>query len=90
MAKYKDAKGNVFGPEKIESRFLAGEVIDLVGAGDAFRAGQKLVERLPVYPRDLLERPEYLDPQVREAALRFADESGYARPQHVRSRVEAA
>jgi FO synthase len=53
-------------------------------------AGQKLVERLPVYPRDLLERPEYLDPQVREAALRFADASGYARPQRVRSRVEAA
>ena len=26
-------------PEKIESRFLAGEVIDLVGAGDSFRAG---------------------------------------------------
>jgi fructose-1-phosphate kinase PfkB-like protein len=27
------------GPTRIESRFLAGEVVDLVGAGDAFRAG---------------------------------------------------
>lgn len=39
IAKYKDTKRNIFGPEKIESRFLAGEVIDLVGAGDSFRAG---------------------------------------------------
>jgi len=53
-------------------------------------AGQRLVERLPVYPRDLLERPEYFDPQVREAALRFADASGYAKPQQAGSRVEAA
>ncbi len=53
-------------------------------------AGQKLVERLPVYTRDLLERPEFLDPQVREAALRLADASGYARPQRAGSRVEAA
>jgi FO synthase len=53
-------------------------------------AGQRLVERLPVYPRDLLERPEYFDPHVREAALRLADPSGYARSQQARSRVEAA
>ena len=39
VAKYKDTKRNIFGPEKVESRFLAGEVIDLVGAGDSFRAG---------------------------------------------------
>ena len=31
--------GSVGGPNKIESRFMAGEVIDLVGAGDSFRAG---------------------------------------------------
>jgi sugar/nucleoside kinase (ribokinase family) len=31
--------GDVGGPNKIESRFMAGEVIDLVGAGDSFRAG---------------------------------------------------
>ena len=31
--------GYVGGPEKIESRFMAGEVVDLVGAGDSFRAG---------------------------------------------------
>jgi len=53
-------------------------------------AGQRLVERLPVYPRDLLGRPEYFDPHVREAALRFADASGYARPHQASSRVEAA
>ena len=31
--------GTVSGPSKIESKFMAGEVIDLVGAGDSFRAG---------------------------------------------------
>ena len=31
--------GTVSGPRKIESRFMAGEVVDLVGAGDSFRAG---------------------------------------------------
>jgi len=31
--------GRVGGPNKIESRFMAGEVVDLVGAGDSFRAG---------------------------------------------------
>ena len=31
--------GVVNGPNKIESRFMAGEVVDLVGAGDSFRAG---------------------------------------------------
>jgi sugar/nucleoside kinase (ribokinase family) len=31
--------GRIGGPSKIESRFMAGEVIDLVGAGDSFRAG---------------------------------------------------
>jgi len=29
----------VDGPNRIESRFMAGEVVDLVGAGDSFRAG---------------------------------------------------
>jgi len=31
--------GGAGGPNKIESRFMAGEVVDLVGAGDSFRAG---------------------------------------------------
>ena len=31
--------GAVGGPTQIESRFMVGEVVDLVGAGDAFRAG---------------------------------------------------
>ncbi|MHC4173114.1 MAG: carbohydrate kinase family protein [Planctomycetota bacterium] len=31
--------GSVSSPNKIESRFMGGEVVDLVGAGDSFRAG---------------------------------------------------
>jgi sugar/nucleoside kinase (ribokinase family) len=31
--------GSISGPSKVESKFMAGEVIDLVGAGDSFRAG---------------------------------------------------
>ncbi len=31
--------GHSQGPNRIESRFMAGEVVDLVGAGDSFRAG---------------------------------------------------
>jgi len=31
--------GVMGGPNRIESRFMAGEVVDLVGAGDSFRAG---------------------------------------------------
>jgi FO synthase len=53
-------------------------------------SGQRLVERLPVYPEHLLGRPELFHPDVREAALRFADATGYAKPQRPNSRVEAA
>lgn len=31
--------GEARGPEKVTSRFMAGDVVDLVGAGDSFRAG---------------------------------------------------
>ncbi|MHC4569768.1 MAG: hypothetical protein ACYTE3_28915, partial [Planctomycetota bacterium] len=31
--------GTIGGPNRIRSRFMAGEVVDLVGAGDSFRAG---------------------------------------------------
>ena len=31
--------GQTVGPTKVTSRFMAGEVVDLVGAGDSFRAG---------------------------------------------------
>ena len=34
-----DSEGRIGGPNKIESQFMAGEVVDLVGAGDSFRAG---------------------------------------------------
>ena len=36
---YKDVYGNVIGPKKVTSRFMIGDVKDLVGAGDSFRAG---------------------------------------------------
>jgi FO synthase len=41
--------------------------------------GQRLVERLPVHA-EYLRRPEFLDPKVRAAALRLADDDGYAGP----------
>jgi 2-iminoacetate synthase ThiH len=53
-------------------------------------AGQRLVERLPVYPEYLLERPDFFHPRVRRAALRLADEAGYARSPRPGSRAEAA
>ena len=43
-------------------------------------AGQKLVERLPVYPEHLLERADFFEPQVRELALSQADADGFAKP----------
>ena len=48
-------------------------------------AGQRLVERLPVYPEHL-DRPEFFEPRVREACLARVDESGYV----PRSPAEAA
>jgi FO synthase len=53
-------------------------------------AGQRLVERLPAYPEHLLGRPELFDARVREAALRLADERGWARSRGPRAGVEAA
>jgi FO synthase len=52
--------------------------------------GQRLVERLPAYPEYLLGRPELFDTRVREAALRLADERGWARPRGPSAAVEAA
>ncbi len=37
--KHVGPSGRTGGPAKVTSRFLAGEVVDLVGAGDSFRAG---------------------------------------------------
>jgi FO synthase len=53
-------------------------------------AGHRLVERLAVYPSYLLERPDFFEPRVREAALERADQSGYARPRAGGTGVEAA
>ncbi len=36
---HRTSEGQTSGPQKVTSRFLSGEVIDLVGAGDSFRAG---------------------------------------------------
>jgi FO synthase len=41
-------------------------------------AGQRLVERLPVYPQ-FLGRPEFFAPELLPVALGFADENGLAR-----------
>ena len=49
-------------------------------------AGQRLVERLPVYPQ-YLARPEFFAPELRPVALGFADENGLAR---ARASLEAA
>jgi len=43
-------------------------------------AGQRLVERLPVYPEHLLHAPEFFDPRVREACLARVDATGYIPP----------
>jgi FO synthase len=53
-------------------------------------AGGRLVERLPVYPEHLLGKPDFFEPAVREAALGFVDDTGYARPRKPDSGVEAA
>ena len=37
--KHINLEEHINGPNKIESHFMAGEVVDLVGAGDSFRAG---------------------------------------------------
>jgi FO synthase len=49
-------------------------------------AGQRLVERLPVYPR-FFERPGFFAPELLPVARGFADETGYAR---TRASLEAA
>jgi sugar/nucleoside kinase (ribokinase family) len=36
---YRDAFGNIDGPLMVRSKFMSGDAIDLVGAGDSFRAG---------------------------------------------------
>ncbi|MBW2692033.1 MAG: 7,8-didemethyl-8-hydroxy-5-deazariboflavin synthase CofG [Deltaproteobacteria bacterium] len=53
-------------------------------------AGQRLVERLPVYPAYLLDRPDFFEPRIREAALERADLSGFARTRATGTGVEAA
>ena len=42
-------------------------------------AGQRLLERLPVYP-ETVQQEEFFDPQVWDKMSRFANDAGYARP----------
>ena len=53
------------------------------------QSGQRLVERLPVYP-EWLERPDFFDPQVWEALPRFANDEGLSRNTKLQSGEEAA
>jgi len=53
-------------------------------------AGQRLVERLPVYPKHILERADFFEPRVRQAVLAQADPSGFARTREVGAGMEAA
>jgi FO synthase len=53
-------------------------------------AGQKLVERLPVYPEFLLGDAAFLDARVRADALRRVDAAGWVRRAGGPARVEAA
>jgi FO synthase len=53
-------------------------------------AGQRLIERLPVYPAVLLDQPDFFEPRVREAALMQANPSGFARSVATETGVEAA
>jgi 7,8-didemethyl-8-hydroxy-5-deazariboflavin synthase CofG subunit len=52
-------------------------------------SGQRLVERLPVYP-EWLERSEFFDPQVWDVLPRFANDVGLSRNTKLQSGEEAA
>ena len=43
--------------------------------------GQRLLERVPVYPEDIVSRPNFLDARVRERVRQLTDEQGFARAQ---------
>jgi FO synthase len=59
-------------------------------------ARQKLVERLPVYPEFILDKPDFLDARMREAVMRLATDDGWAahgnraNDPHQQSKGEAA
>jgi 7,8-didemethyl-8-hydroxy-5-deazariboflavin synthase CofG subunit len=53
-------------------------------------AGQRLAERLPVYPEFIRRRPDFFDSQVRAVLPRFATDDGLARPTPQQSGEEAA
>lgn len=55
--KHASPDGRTSEPQRITSRFLAGEVIDLVGAGDSFRAGliSYLARNLDAFKRGTLD-----------------------------------
>lgn len=53
-------------------------------------AGQRLRERLPVYPDSVVGRPELFDPQMWSALPRFADAQGFARKRRNAAQEAAA
>ena len=52
--------GQAGGPTKVTSRFMAGEVVDLVGAGDSFRAGliAYIASNLDAFARGTIDFPQ--------------------------------
>jgi sugar/nucleoside kinase (ribokinase family) len=58
--KHMGPDGETGGPFKVTSRFMAGEVIDLVGAGDSFRAGliAYLASNLDAFRRGTIDFPQ--------------------------------
>src|SRR5262245_41266857 len=50
--------------------------------------GQRLVERLPVYPEHLLGHPEFFEPRVRLAALARVDGAGWVRARDAQRPLE--
>jgi FO synthase len=52
-------------------------------------AGQRLFERLPVYP-EWVRRDDFFDPQMRVALPRFANDAGFARSHDSQSGKEVA
>jgi len=53
-------------------------------------AGFQLMERGPVYPDWILERPDFFDPQMRALLPKYANDEGYAQRTNNQSDEEAA
>jgi sugar/nucleoside kinase (ribokinase family) len=58
--KHMGPDGQTGGPAKVTSRFMAGEVVDLVGAGDSFRAGliTYIASNLDAFSKGTIDFPQ--------------------------------